>query len=279
MKPQVEYLIRDNVRLALHSWVPQKVQAVLFYIPGMQSHAGWLFEAGPEIAKSSIAIFALDRRGSGLSEGLQGDILSAEVLLDDYYCALEKIKKEYPNLPLTLLGQSLGGSILAALISRDSFKIKYDALVFCTSGLGRRHDQLTSDQYQELLKIRTTDLCPMNLPDEEMTDLPYFLDFMQQDPYGFKFMTYRARAALLEIENLYWHKTGVIQNVSSAFVRPEIDPIVNTEAAVKIFMQLTNHNGMVLQLPATKHYLWFTAQRYLLINWLTHYILTAGYKN
>jgi alpha-beta hydrolase superfamily lysophospholipase len=63
----------DGTPLALHCWTPQPTSAVrglLYYVHGIQSHAGWLFETGPELARRSVVTYALDRRGSGRSGGV-----------------------------------------------------------------------------------------------------------------------------------------------------------------------------------------------------------------
>src|SRR3979411_2507849 len=59
----------DDVGLALHIWRTHRARGSLFYIHGIQSHGGWLFETGPQLAQRGIQVFALDRRGSGRSEG------------------------------------------------------------------------------------------------------------------------------------------------------------------------------------------------------------------
>ncbi len=61
------FFMRDGIKLALHSWLSQKPKAILFFVAGMHSHAGWLFEAGPYFADRSISVFCLDRRGTGIS--------------------------------------------------------------------------------------------------------------------------------------------------------------------------------------------------------------------
>lgn len=272
------YIRHDGVNLALHSWIPQKPNAVLFLFHGMQSHAGWFAEVGTYLADHAIATFILDRRGVGMSGGLRGDIPNVDSLLEDYLIALTKVKSLYPKLPLTLLGQSLGGSILAALLSWRKFAIAYDAVVFCAAGLGLRHNQLSASEYQALLKDRTIELSCINLSGDDMTDDSFYLDFIRKDSLCYKQMRHRARAVLLEIEDMYWQKRGVIDATKSAlFVYPQYDPIVNTEMALKIFMQLSDNKGMLLQLPSIKHFLWFTDQRRRLLQWLSHYILTGGY--
>jgi alpha-beta hydrolase superfamily lysophospholipase len=274
----IEYLQHHNASLALHSWIPSSVQAVLFYMNGVQSHAGWSFETGIDLAKKGIAFYVLDRRGSGLSSGLRGDIPSATFLLEDYYLTIQHVKKHYPKHPLTLMGHSLGGSLLAGLLSWPTFDVSYDAAVFCASALGKLHLKLSADEQKKLVENKNTDPWPLNLDDLDYTDDPRYLNFIKNDPYCCRAITQRSRVALFEIENLYWQKTGALAKVSSAYVHPKSDPLVNLYSALAIFSDLSAGQGLTLQLPATKHYMWFTEHRHALAKWLSHYVLTGGYK-
>lgn len=59
-----------DAELALHLWRPRgQVKGAVFYFHGLQSHAGWLWEVGPQFADNDIAFYVLDRRGSGISAG------------------------------------------------------------------------------------------------------------------------------------------------------------------------------------------------------------------
>jgi len=275
----IEYIESNGVNIALHSWIPTKVRAILFYIHGIQSHAQWSHEMAMQMNQASIAVFILDRRGSGLSGGLRGDIPTTEILLTDYYLVLQKIRDKYPTIPLTLMGHSLGGSILAGLLSWPEFDIHYNSIVFCASALGKLHHQLTASDHVNLLNNQSLELYELNLNNYDYTDDPDYLAFINQDKLCCRTITQRTRSVLLEIEKLYWKKTVLKENIPSIFVYPQTDPLVNIDNALSVFMEFSNYQGMTLQIPANKHYMWFTKQKYLLTNWLIHYVLTEGYRN
>ncbi|MCK4608144.1 MAG: alpha/beta hydrolase [Gammaproteobacteria bacterium] len=278
MKYKVEHLEYADASLALHNWICGEPKAVVFYLHGVQSHAGWSFELGTYLANNGVTLFVLERRGIGFSSGTRGDINSLDKLLGDYYKALNMVKNRYPNIPITLFGQSFGGSVLAGLLSWDKFNLDYDAVAFCSSGLGKRHDLLTTVEYSSQLKDRSKQLLPLDIEDSDMTDLPWFLHFIAEDRYLCREITYRARAIMLEIEALYWNKKNIITDRPAAFICSVVDPLVNIKVATKVFQQLCGNKGMVLQLPSCKHYLWFTEQRYVLAGWLANFALTGGYK-
>ena len=56
-------------------------------------------------------VFAHDQRGHGLTEGPRGVIGSYRQFLEDIDAVLEKIRSDYPELPVILYGHSMGGNI------------------------------------------------------------------------------------------------------------------------------------------------------------------------
>ncbi|XQZ99582.1 alpha/beta hydrolase [Komagataeibacter rhaeticus] len=103
--------------LALHAWLPASVKAAVFLFHGLQSHASWSWEIGEALAQRGVALFVLDRRGSGTSTGPHGAITDADTCLSDYITALDVSQSAIGNeVPFTLFGHCLGGSFLAHLI-------------------------------------------------------------------------------------------------------------------------------------------------------------------
>lgn len=265
----VSYISHDGLQLALHQWLPKQCKAVMFYLHGAQSHAGWLFEMAPYLAAHNIAVYVLDRRGAGQSEGLRGDIFTAEAILADYRIALKAIVKKHPQQPLTLFGQCLGGVILAALVAWDQFNIPYQKIIFCASALGKRY--LQSQAGYELPRA-TTQLIDLPLLDEDFTEEPFYLNFIKQDPLCFKKITQRSEHALLQMDNLYMQKPGLLNDKTAVYIYPEVDPIVNLPQAITVFQQLTDKQGILKSIPGNKHYVWFSSQNRQALAWLANLI-------
>lgn len=279
MQKNIQYININNIDLALHSWIPKgEIKAILFYFHGIQSHAGWLADSALQLTSSSIAVFVLDRRGSGISEGLKGDIPSIDTLFNDYLQALKIIKVAYPDKSLTLFGHCLGGSILAGLLCWPEFNVPYNNTIFCSSDLGRLHKILTPIEQNILSNSQSLSLQPVNLLDTDFTDDPVYLEFMQNDPLCCRKITVRTRANLLKVERLYYNEKNIIKP-PSAYVYSKIDPVINIPGSLSVFEKLTGGKGVNLQLPTNKHYLWFTDQKYALSHWVSNYILTNGYTS
>jgi len=270
----IDHIFSHNSALTLHTWLPEKPKGILFYIHGLQSHGGWLFETGEQLAKLSIAVYALDRRGSGLSEGARGDVINHKILLGDYALALNLIRNRHANLPLALLGQSLGGSILAGLITHPSYETVFDKAIFLSPALGQNHHRLTNEELYNHKKNTKKEKIPTNLNDNDYTENLRFLKFIKDDPLCLREITCRSKAAFIQIEDLYWNKKKIFpKETSTILIHPKTDPIIHTESALNTFCSLTGGNSSVLEIPTNKHYIEFSSQRSKLWECLTSYIL------
>lgn len=265
-----EFPAADGTPLSLHRWLPtdRAPEAALFYIHGLQSHAGWLFETGAELAGRGIAVYAPDRRGSGASGGLRGHLPSAASVLDDYAALFDVVRDRTPGLPLTVVGQSFGGSLLAALLSTT--RIAPDAAVFCAPALGQQHARLGRDGMAELLKLEGTCRTPVALSDTDYTDDPRYLAAMANDHLMLRQVSDRFRSVMAELELAYtaagpWCPFAVRGPVY--FATPERDAIIDLDVARGELARL-QPEAVEVHFAADTHYLEFSAVRRQLWDWL-----------
>jgi acylglycerol lipase len=96
------------------SWTDPAVppKAVILCVHGLGLHKGTFETLGKRLSKDGIVTYALDIRGFG--EWMQGEnraVVDFPRSLDDIKQALEQIHKTYPDLPVIILGESMGGAI------------------------------------------------------------------------------------------------------------------------------------------------------------------------
>lgn len=115
---QFSFSTRDSLELFGQGWLPeQPPKAVINLVPGLGEHSGRYNHLGRFFSNEGIAVMAYDLRGHGKSEGRRGYIPSFDQLLDDITRFLEESQKNYPEIPVFLYGQSLGGlQVLSYLI-------------------------------------------------------------------------------------------------------------------------------------------------------------------
>ncbi|MEU2792626.1 alpha/beta fold hydrolase [Streptomyces sp. NPDC007100] len=267
----------DGTPLALHQWTPQTPKAAVFYVHGLQSHAGWLFESGPELARRQIAVYAPDRRGSGASGGPRGHLPSADAILDDYAALFRAARARLPgNLAMTTVGQSFGGSLLAALLSTG--RLAPDGVVFCAPALGQQQARHGRDGLQRLRALRGHHRSPIALKDEDYTGEQRYLAFMANDHAMLRQVTDGFRAVMAELELLYAEGApwGLGRPPAPVhFARPAHDLVIDLDTARSVLRRMCPH-AVDAHFDADRHYLEFSAARTRFWTWLA--AVAAGTK-
>jgi acylglycerol lipase len=113
------FMMPDGARLPYRSWVPTgfpggRTRAVMLALHGFNDSRDAFAIAAPLWAATGIAVFAPDQRGFGAAPG-RGYWPGTATLVDDARTMARLLHERYPNLPLYLLGESLGGAVLTLL--------------------------------------------------------------------------------------------------------------------------------------------------------------------
>ena len=94
------------------SWQPAgKTRGVVVIVHGFNSHSGQYLWAAEQFTKNGLAVYALDLRGRGRSEGERYYVEKMADYTDDVQTLVTTAKSENPGLPVFLLGHSAGGVI------------------------------------------------------------------------------------------------------------------------------------------------------------------------
>lgn len=276
----IEYLTMEGGNLALHAWTPETPKAAVFYFHGLQSHAGWLWEAGCQFAENDVAFFALDRRGCGISDGPRGELAPVDQMLADYRSAIRTVRaKVGDSIPLGLFGHCLGGSYLAALLADPAFDTEFESLIFCSAWLGKIHHTLPPQKIQAMLREQSDELWDAGLKAEDFSDQRRYVDFIGNDVLATRQIKASSRARLVEMEMMYLYQKELSRNTPSIYISGYEDPVVNLECAKKQYLSLFGDQGETLELATNKHYLLYTSVRQRLINRVSAYVSSHGHHH
>lgn len=111
---------RDGKRLPLRAWRPDGAPSVVIialhgfndYSNAFQSSAAWWRERG-------VMTYAFDQRGFGDTD--QRGIWSGEAaMISDLRSMISAVRERQPDIPLYLLGHSMGGAVVMATLAADS---------------------------------------------------------------------------------------------------------------------------------------------------------------
>lgn len=105
---------KGGLKIFLRSWKPAGApRAVVIICHGVNSHGGqYLWPAG-ELVKKGHAVFALDLRGRGKSDGERFYVDDVADYVADLAGVVKIAKARHPGLPVFLLGHSAGGVVSA----------------------------------------------------------------------------------------------------------------------------------------------------------------------
>jgi alpha-beta hydrolase superfamily lysophospholipase len=106
--------IRLKIVVPCRAWVPKNAQpkAVLLCVHGLGLNSDSYSDFGQQMQNAGIAVFAVDVRGFGTWMKFKGKATcNFKSCISDVQQALQVLHAAYPDKPIFLLGESMGGAI------------------------------------------------------------------------------------------------------------------------------------------------------------------------
>lgn len=101
-----------GLRIFQRSWRPQGgARAVIVLSHGFNSHSGYYVWAAEQLLASGLAVYALDYRGRGKSDGERYYVDRFSDYAGDLGLTVQLARSREPGLPLFILGHSAGGVV------------------------------------------------------------------------------------------------------------------------------------------------------------------------
>src|SRR5437762_3804709 len=101
-----------GLRIFARFWRPAgKVRGVITLVHGFDAHSGYYAWAAEQLADRGLAVYALDLRGRGHSDGERFYVEKFADYVGDVTAVVSLAKEREPNLPMFLLGHSAGGVV------------------------------------------------------------------------------------------------------------------------------------------------------------------------
>ena len=123
MSEEKEFILsKDGKRLCVHHWESKNANHVLCIVHGLGEHGGRYNELAKYLNTLNIAVFALDLRGHGLSDGKRGHARSYSLLLSDLEELLKHARSLHTEAKIILMGHSMGGNLVASYVKNDLTK-------------------------------------------------------------------------------------------------------------------------------------------------------------
>jgi acylglycerol lipase len=109
-----------GLKIFTRSWHSSTGQprAVVVIVPGFNSHSGYYRWVAEQLADHELAVYTLDLRGRGKSDGERFYVETFADYVSDVATFITIAKSQEPGLPVFLLGHSAGG-VIACLYTLD----------------------------------------------------------------------------------------------------------------------------------------------------------------
>jgi alpha-beta hydrolase superfamily lysophospholipase len=194
------YVAADGTSLPLAEWPTadgMEPKAVILGLHGFGDYRNAFEKPAKVWSKAGIVTYAYDQRGFGKSP-TRGRWPGTETLVDDATAVAHLLRARYPELPIYVVGESMGGAV--ALVAADR-GIAADGLVLSAPGL-RSRAQLGKVASAGLWFFTHTmpwmPFGPTSI-DFQPTDDPEALEKLQKDPLMLRYPRFDLGAGLADL--------------------------------------------------------------------------------
>lgn len=112
------YTTNDGLRLPVRHWpTARPPRAMVVALHGFNDYSQSFEEVGRHFAAAGIETVAYDQRGFGATVE-RDHWAGTEPLVADFLGFLTQVRREHPDLPLYVLGESMGGAVAAIALQR-----------------------------------------------------------------------------------------------------------------------------------------------------------------
>lgn len=109
----------DGIKIFTREWQPEgKPHGVVVISHGFNAHSGQYDWVAQQFVSNGLAVYALDHRGRGRSDGERFFIGKLTDWTSDLATFIDMVKEREPGLPVFLLGHSAGG-VIACVYTLD----------------------------------------------------------------------------------------------------------------------------------------------------------------
>ncbi len=107
------FLSQDGLRIYYRHWDCEQASKICCIVHGLGEHSNRYEHIARELNREGVTVFAMDLRGHGLSQGKKGHVKNYDLFMSDIEELLKTARSTYTELPMYLMGHSMGGNLVA----------------------------------------------------------------------------------------------------------------------------------------------------------------------
>jgi alpha-beta hydrolase superfamily lysophospholipase len=257
----------DGIKLHYLRWSSGRSppRAVIVFLHGIASHAGWFGETAAELNRQDVAVYGPDRRGSGRSGGPRGHLERYGRALDDVEEMVRLVCSEHQTTPVFLAASSWAAKLAVVYAAQRPASIS--GLLLLGPGLLPKVSLSPTRQAFVVAGhlVAPTARLPIPLTPELYTTNPPYVDFIRGD-----------RLRLLEATTRFFWETARLDRQrrrASAQLRlpllvlqGEDDKMMDVAKTRRWFSRLGVQDKTYLAYPGAGHTLDFEPDRSRYLN-------------
>jgi len=256
---QKTYTAPDGTDLPMGIWRPDKPRAALLYLHGIQSHSGWYEASSRRLASSGVAVYQIERRGSGTDGAHErGHVDRAETWLQDVAAAAELVRRETGLSRLHLMGVSWGGKL--ALVCAAHRPDLYRSLILAAPGIFSRADVGLATKIrvaQSLLFGRGLRRFSIPLADPHLfTENPERVRYIAEDPLSLREVTARFMFESRRLDRMVARAARTFR-LPTFLALAERDRITDNRATRNLVEAMPASRRQIVEYPGAHHTLEF----------------------
>jgi alpha-beta hydrolase superfamily lysophospholipase len=247
------YTAGDGAGLAYRLWGAGGADA-LVYLHGIESHAEWFAGCAGEIAKAGVAVYGLDRRGSGLNAEGRGHCLDFRRLVDDVVEFAGGVREAHRKLHLAALSWGGKPAVVIDMLHPGTFStitlLVPGLFPRVMPGIGER----VAIAFDAIFRPATPH--PIPIEDEMFTSLPEYLAYIANDPLRLRRVTARFYLETVKLDRLLKSR-GYQWTAPTQILLAEHDAIVDNDRIEEMFASLEMKRKKLHVFPGSNHSIQF----------------------
>jgi len=258
----------DGQTLHVSKWKTRDAANSLVYVNGIESHAGWFSDVAGELAARRIAVYALDRRGSGLNTRTVG---TYQDWIDDLALVVAEARAACPRAAVHLASLCFGAAVATAYAIQRPHAV--DSLIYMSPGLHVKVDPTRLEKLRIALSTLPGLSCNIRSPiraDDMFTDSAEALWFLYRD----KLRTFAPRAGdflqARRITSYVLRRLDEVHVPSIVFLAGK-DLIVDNAAVRRTFMKFAS-KPQIVEYADSEHIIFFGSSKQRLISDILDFI-------
>ncbi len=250
----------DGSKLAVRVAGGKNTRTPLLMLHGLQSHSGWFVQSQTFLAGLGFPVYAMDRRGSGFSEGARGHCSNFHEMTADVHAVAQQVLERSGVPKLHVFGHCFGA--IPASLFATAHPDQVASLIMASSGIFTRISLKLSRKLELAWSkaSRRESQIPIPLKPEMFSDLEECVRFIHQDELRLHTAT----------ASLYYEVLRACQHIKSQrhlltmpvfMANAGNDPVCDTEANERFFWSLPARHKLLVRYERSRHVIEFSEQR------------------